>query len=59
MKLKRLINTIKLLNQMERKFPSDDFLIINPKWNRGFNYKTGKKIKLVEVEIDEKGREKA
>ena len=56
MKLKRLINTIKLLNQMERKFPSDDFLIINPKWNRGFNYKTGKKIKLVEVEIDEKGR---
>lgn len=52
MKIKRLINVIKLLNQLERKFPTDDFLIMNPKWNKGFNYKTGKKIKLVEVEIE-------
>lgn len=54
MKLKRLINVIKLLNQMEREFPSDDFLIMNPKWNKGFNYKTGKQIKLVEVEFEAK-----
>lgn len=53
MKLKRLINTIKIVNQMEKMFPSGTFIIMNPKWNRGFNLKTGKQIQLIEVDVEE------
>ena len=53
MKLKRLINTIKIINQMEKMFPSDDFILMNPKWNRGYNLKSGKQIQLIEVDVEE------
>lgn len=53
MKLKRLLNVIKAVNQMEKMFPSDDFILMNPKWNRGFNFKSGKQIQLIEVDVEE------
>lgn len=38
---------------MEKMFPSDTFIIMNPKWNRGFNLRTGKQIQLIEVDVEE------
>lgn len=57
MKVKTIINLIRIINQMEKIFPNENVYIINQKSYKGYNFMTNRKVKMKFVEVDDFGKE--